>query len=529
MVNAARFDFVHNDYTLDDPHLLKASPKEVGKRGKTDAIIKQLFSCKVALEAQSSAFSAEHLQTLRVFSQKLSSHVEASIRRRYCCFAWLIIYLGKSWGKGALGTCYEISKFFDVAAIRQKNLYAQELQKRLSGAYDGVPKLLGSMFTLDPASSSGIANVDTRYRQLSALTCSLTPSDNIKMAWFIEMKLPKILRAHIKKNPNEDLPRSIHRDLATGHIFIPLKRDGQEAVAETDVKKVTQALYVPPLSSTAAVIAQLTTQDPLGERMRKLTLKEYQIAQDLKGSDDNWPPGIWPILHAVEHVKHKDGEEIPKVSLFEPLGEGKFSHLANTLSFNEMMPVVRTLLQGLELMHRKGYVHADIKNSNTQFKHTVEGLPPVVGWLDLGLASKATKKEVASVFEQGFYGTIKYTAPELFAIKGWNADYAKTDMWAFGLMLYRKYFRIDKPEWFQYVPEDCKVQLEPRQKKAYKTAIKQAVRVPLATLLQKEKTAPLSPQERFEVLIYKLMHNDPTVRLSATEALKELDAIGVCT
>ena len=299
-------------------------------------------------------------------------------------------------------------------------------------------------------------------------------------------------------------------------MFISQKGNKQLPIAATKVKKVTKALMLDPKSDQAQIVAQLTTRDSLSAHMRQVTLAEFGTVQEYKNQ-----PGIWPLFHAAEYIKHKDTTEITKVALFAPLGEDTFSNIAGSLAFEEFVHVTYTLLEGLKTIHASGAVHADIKGANALVTTNNDG-PANAGWIDFGLSGKITDERLIAHFKLGFYGTLKFTAPELFGVRGFCADHAKTDMWAFGLMLYRAYFQKD-PSWFalKLIPEK-REGIDYQKKEAYKNAIQAEIEPALNELFKKESKTRV---DQFEMLIYKLLLPDPKKRLSAQEALRELGAL----
>jgi serine/threonine-protein kinase len=109
------------------------------------------------------------------------------------------------------------------------------------------------------------------------------------------------------------------------------------------------------------------------------------------------------------------------------------------LSFDEALPIVRQLIDGIEAAHEKNIVHRDLKPAN--IKITPEG---VVKILDFGLA-EATQPEsisdpensptitVAATQAGVILGTAAYMPPE--QARGKAAD-RRSDIWSFGVVVY---------------------------------------------------------------------------------------------
>ena len=117
---------------------------------------------------------------------------------------------------------------------------------------------------------------------------------------------------------------------------------------------------------------------------------------------------------------------------------------AARLSLDEVLGIVRQLVDALDAAHEKGIVHRDLKPTN--IKITPEGTVKV---LDLGLAKMETTASVADsaagfvagvapmaagiVSTMAPLGTLAYMSPE--QLGGGPID-KRTDIWAFGCVLY---------------------------------------------------------------------------------------------
>jgi serine/threonine-protein kinase len=112
---------------------------------------------------------------------------------------------------------------------------------------------------------------------------------------------------------------------------------------------------------------------------------------------------------------------------------------AGAMPFDDALPIIKRLIDGIEAAHEKNIIHRDLKTANIRI--TPEG---VVKILDFGLA-KAGEPESASdvanspTFTMGatqagmILGTAAYMAPE--QAKGKAAD-RRSDIWSFGVVVY---------------------------------------------------------------------------------------------
>jgi WD40 repeat protein/predicted Ser/Thr protein kinase len=115
--------------------------------------------------------------------------------------------------------------------------------------------------------------------------------------------------------------------------------------------------------------------------------------------------------------------------------------LRGPMDFDDALPIVQQLIDGIEAAHEKNIIHRDLKPAN--IKITPEG---VVKILDFGLAkamepppSNDGSPDISPTFTMGatqagaILGTAAYMAPE--QAKGKVAD-RRSDIWSFGVILY---------------------------------------------------------------------------------------------
>ena len=109
------------------------------------------------------------------------------------------------------------------------------------------------------------------------------------------------------------------------------------------------------------------------------------------------------------------------------------------MSFDEALPIIRQLIDGIEAAHDKNIIHRDLKTAN--IKITPEGTVKI---LDFGLAKATESESVGDVANSPTYtmnatqagvilGTAAYMPPE--QAKGKAAD-RRSDIWSFGVVVY---------------------------------------------------------------------------------------------
>jgi Tol biopolymer transport system component/predicted Ser/Thr protein kinase len=114
-------------------------------------------------------------------------------------------------------------------------------------------------------------------------------------------------------------------------------------------------------------------------------------------------------------------------------------NLAGPMSFDEALPIVRQLIDGIEAAHEKNIIHRDLKTANIRI--TPDGTIKI---LDFGLAKAAEPESSGDpanspTFTMGstqagtILGTAAYMSPE--QAKGKGAD-RRSDIWSFGVVVY---------------------------------------------------------------------------------------------
>ena len=152
--------------------------------------------------------------------------------------------------------------------------------------------------------------------------------------------------------------------------------------------------------------------------------------------------------------------------------------------------VARAIVRGLEAVHRRGVIHRDLKPANVFFGAT--------GDVKLGDFGVAHLADLGATLTGAMLGTLAYMAPE--QITGSQRPDASTDLYAFGVMLFRMFSgRLPYPG-----PDFVSQHLE----------------------LPVPKVSAVAPMlgNRFDALIRGLLAKEPEARIrSAAELLSLLD------
>jgi serine/threonine-protein kinase len=113
--------------------------------------------------------------------------------------------------------------------------------------------------------------------------------------------------------------------------------------------------------------------------------------------------------------------------------------LHGPMSFDEALPIIRQLIDGIEAAHDKNIIHRDLKTAN--IKTTPDGAVKI---LDFGLAKASDPDSAADLANSPTFtiaatqagvilGTAAYMPPE--QAKGKTAD-KRSDIWSFGVVVY---------------------------------------------------------------------------------------------
>ncbi len=301
------------------------------------------------------------------------------------------------------------------------------------------------------------------------------------------------LESHLVAREALELIEQVKKSREHNHYF-PLKN--KRIIAITPIKVVETALHYSTVDKTARLVAKITCTASAPQAAKAATWREFSFWQKLKAAK-----GIWPILHAIHEP----------ITLYEELADGTFSELAHTLSREELKGHIRTLLEGLALMHEAGILHLDIKGTNILLGQKGK----LVGFSDFGhaeeLHSERLDQRLKGHKSYGKYGTTCYTPPELLGVQGLKAN-EKLDLLPFGITLYKAL--ISKTlSWTHLIPQEIQG-IDPKVQYAYAQAI-QAEADRLLTY----------PESSLEAFIGKLLQSDPKIRPAARQALEEFKKV----
>ncbi|XP_022991785.1 mitogen-activated protein kinase kinase kinase 17-like, partial [Cucurbita maxima] len=155
--------------------------------------------------------------------------------------------------------------------------------------------------------------------------------------------------------------------------------------------------------------------------------KEKQIYDNLKGCNSL-------IQCFGEEITTRNGRMIYNLLLEIAVG-GSLAHRINNtcgkgLAENEVGRYTKTIIKGLIHIHKRGYVHCDLKPANILLlpTNTAKGGRLVAKICDLGLARRTRETR----HDNCFGGTLSYMAPETLIHR---VQESPSDIWALGCLV----------------------------------------------------------------------------------------------
>lgn len=241
---------------------------------------------------------------------------------------------------------------------------------------------------------------------------------------------------------------------------------------------------------------------------------EIGIGEELSGSE---------FIAETHRVRSAAGEvgmfvEFCESDLEKALGEERDPSPQAVRSRLEAFP---NILRGLVHMHEKGIAHLDVKLANCLLRDGKGKLG------DFGTSKRSgeavsDRSSFKVVPGTSYYGTPANTPPEIrppLSVPLEQCDFAKMDVWAFGMMVKLAYDGED----FSWVE-----MMDPKHsctRKWFEEQIQKELLDPAAELQRKKAAGELTtPKEKVQCEIYallsKLLDPNPATRLTAKEALE---------
>ena len=355
----------------------------------------------------------------------------------------------------------------------------------------------------------------------------LYPGKILRQAIFIELLIPEVDATAKKIISSQEAPRAIHIDREKKLIAVLPKPQKDKTIfaaiqAQGTSKKVVSAAAIAfeAAQSPLPPIVQIT---PIANTKKILAGIEQELAiyEELAGID-----GILGVISVTDESSPKGSDKQKSIIATRAIG----GDLQKVIKEKQDIPLETqinwafSLFSTFSAIHKRGYIHGDIKSDNILLG--IDKQPLVT---DFGMTFKDTPH---SMFEENLYGTMEYSAPELFCRpdsdkfikKATSLGYQKTESFALGCVLYAIYAKEDPP-WMKPIVSnrdsenpDWSPENTQHLQKIMEDGIQDCIETPLKHLHQNPEE--LTRQEHYMWVIYNCMRRDPKKRWTMDDACK---------
>ena len=469
----------------------------------------------------------------------------AKPKERTCDHAQLINRLKVASPRSQVGSNEAVKSSLRAALERDKGYVWLEATLKQELSKDSV-KLLVDCFK----GIKALKSVATRFSQIESAQFETKPLDARKilhLAFFIEVRIQRVDVASMSyfAQGENGLARALQVDSKTRDVYLIADPEKSKFNASGSYKTACNVvrLVAGVFEANPEIAVQLSTQVDTAsladmtvteiKREKKKIEKGFSQAEAELGYFERFGDvaGIAEFYSAARFEETVKGEKLPRLSMIFKKASSDIQKIIDEgvdLSLGEQLKIAKELFSFFGAMHKAGFIHGDIKGDNILRYEDGE-----IGVTDFGEAFKCNrqnpkKTKPTSMFNEGMYGTVKYTALELFARFRFREDFTKTDAWALGCLLYELYFQKPVPwqkildEYRESVYDDVKEAREEIKQDFTKLVNKHVEKV-LAGLLASDDEP--TDAEQYEMLIYSLLRVDPKRRASMGEAGVAAEAI----
>ncbi len=390
-------------------------------------------------------------------------------------------------------------------------LFIDSLKKHLlflqdqNGYYFGGKVLIPIDVTKKPylLDSNSIlkTRIEKREKQISSCTIHKKPLKRTEeLAKFIEsLLLSRQVFIHHHSDKEKGLLLGISFPKKGDACFLNLKSKQNNLHENGGFKKVRLSVKIPYNTSKKAEFVVHKVMIKTKESDRELELQQLL---------DPVPK----LIHAVVEYPKKGKSEI-NTSIYETYYDQTLTSLKSTsLSDEKQLHIVLQIVkQVYENFHKKGFLHSDLKRGNILVNSNFD-----VRIIDYGLTMETTSGNPLGRFDEGLYGSVLNTPPEIFG-RSWKhqknfIDPFKMETFALGVILWawlRKY-----PHWSSIPLEASKKNLQITEEEFlfYHKIIK-------------EENERHEIKNDLEGIVHKLMKVFPSERMSLEDAIKALEQI----
>jgi serine/threonine protein kinase len=234
-------------------------------------------------------------------------------------------------------------------------------------------------------------------------------------------------------------------------------------------------------------------------------------------------------------------EEVPRISLIvDPIYTTLSEFVVQKpMTFENRVAIMRALLQAVSDMHKEGIIHGDLKCENVLLGEALKQSDPLIpNLIDFGFSvpcevgKPIPEKDLGnSWYNEGVYGSILMTPPELLGERNFSGDHFKVESFAMGFIMY--YLINGKYPLWSDIPQayyglGCpKGDFQTEKKAALESAVKAYVQGIRKLLALQSATQAMSREERYMLLLAHLLEPDPIQRWTVNQALEEIGKLCV--
>lgn len=383
------------------------------------------------------------------------------------------------------------------------------------------------------------AKVVKRFKQIERIQIERAPiarGELLRHALFMEWTLATVVPLedafyHLTKT---GLLNSLQVDGKARNFYViahPLRSVLQEKEIDSTFKRVMTGAEVRAdhYDHLPEIVACLHTkiEDLTMKTIRqdvKNTHREIEFCREFSGKR-----GIAEFRTATQFAV----KNVPRLSMIFTMRTGNLSNRVfkdpRPITFPELVIVLKDLLAGLATIHTAFAIHADFKPPNILLQMDQRGLIIKAEICDFGIAfrnaGERKKMHLPVTMHVGNYGTVLFTAPELYGNSNFAGDFYALDIWALGAVFYELYYRKQLP-WSKLIEEHEKNNFDKEAQKykdvgelqraqtALKKCIEAEIEAPFAILARKPKR---EPAEQYQYIILSMLRLAPEKRAGHAE------------